>query len=781
MSDLHLWLFAHYNTAESSIYLQSVSRKEVSNGDYQHKNYLLNRLSDIVESLYLFAELGQTHLHHKFGDSRKDEVLKVINHLLKDPLIQSYFKKRDRLQRHDISLMLMNHPDLDTIIFHEIEYMNFGRMSFIHWLKEKGFRIEFHVPYNPNLPEVHKYWNSVYSVISNIGLDEVSNNHETIELAGSKFAHFYESKSSRDLCDDIRLKIMEFQTPHDFAKYQQTNPDAFLAVEPETVRRVVDQHKSLAFESPVGKFIYHLQFCTLENDELNLNYETYVELLTSGIIDSGAASGSGALGLLLDLDDYFSGVESMGEIKDRIEALAELELITRTIDKVNSEDAGRNRFKRYMLNPFRSFSYLNQDRYQVTIHQLMDLTDKLEKTLRYLLLEENAVIDVNDYFAKWKKFIEYESVESNDQRLWLDIFSETYPEHWEFSMQELLQLIYLEAAARVKENEKIKSVASVQEIILGENHRHLHLTNLTQMNFPERHHAKLSEFFTYTDVKECVQSHPVQQSKYLYYLLVDYTVSHSFHDLGVYRIYQILSQFHGDITFSWIKNLEEDSFRNVFLDILADLYTDGKIINYTAKQDEVELDVVTEKQIESTVKENLEGKIPNLYWLDHDFCSKKFFLTAIIEQQPIYESDFHHRLLFSKIGKLFSYSKKERDKLRKYIYPLFPQWTYTLKENLIDTEYKTELRQYKTFENISYPKELRSLQILRSVYRENRRRKARNQYRREKTFNNRELLKQFAENVKTHHVVAEPGNHCKMCPHLTSCLEGMYAIDNAKK
>ena len=471
-----------------------------------------------------------------------------------------------------------------------------------------------------------------------------------------------------------------------------------------------------------------------------------------------------------------SGTETIYEIKDRLLLLTEFEQLSRSFDRENAEDVGRNRMKRYMLNPFRAFAFLNQDRYEVTIHQLIELVEKLEQTLKYFLIEENETINVNEYFSRWKSYLE-QHINGEGISFWIEVINTRYPEDWNFAIEELLQLIYLEVSSVSDEKQTIRSMDSVLEIILEESTPSLHITNITQMNFPEKYRTSISEFFDYTEIKECIQENIEERAEYLYFLYVDFTVAHSFEQLSIYQLYQILSQFTGDITLSLIKNLDKHSFRNIHFDILADLYCNGEIIAYEAPSNEWQPEKENSTLSKPFSVEKIAGKIPDLYWLDHDFCSKKFFLTTFIEQQPVYHHEFHQRFIFSKIGKLFSYSKDEREQFRKYIYPLFPNWTYTLKENLIDLEYKTELRHYKTFENISYPKEMKSLQILRTVYRENRRTKARNQYRRDK-FNDKELIKQFEKNIDTKHVVAEPGNHCKMCPHLDSCVEGMYAIDN---
>lgn len=776
LRDAQRLIFGDFSTAKFNIHFQSLLRKEILNKDYKHKTYLLNRLSSIVESYYIFAELGKRQINYDFKDSQKNEVMHLINFLLKRTETKEYLDQKSNLTKKMISRRLVDHDHLDKLMFYEIEYMNFGRMSFIYWLREKGFQIEFHVPYEKRLKNVHRYWESVYSTITNGSLDEVAEDSIS-DKPGIKFGYFYENEkiSSKD---QIELKIMEFETPYDFSQYIKLKPESLIAIESEKVRTLIENYKSKVYENDVGKFFYHIQFCSFENGEIYGTYEIFTELMTSDFVKTKSVKGKDALSLLIDLQEYMSGIKTVNDLKKRLKPLMELEYVSRSMDKENSEDAGKNRMKRYMLNPFRAFSFLNQTRYEITIHQLFELVVVMENVLKSFLIEENGTKNVNEYFNRCKTFIDHKIQDSEEKEFWSNIFENKYPDDWEFSIREMLDLIYLEVSSLTDDTKKVRNINSIQEIIFEENTHSLHVTNITQMNFPEKLHTKISDFFDYTEFKKCIKAQDFKPDKYLYFLWVDFMVSRSIEQLGIYRLYQIISQFDGSITLSWIKNLEKSGLRNIHLDILSDLYCDGKIETYKAPIEEWKPGISNNVEKKAFAEEVIKGKIPDLYWLDHDFCSKKFFLTTFIEQQPIYENDFHHQLLFSRIGKLMSYSRASRMEFKKNIYPLFPHWTETKKDNLIDTEYKTELRQYKTFENISYPKAMNRLQILRSVYRENRRTKARNRYNKYQPFNDKELIKQFKDNIKTFHVVAEPGNHCKMCPHLNSCIEGMYAVDN---
>lgn len=777
-------LFSAFHDVETRIYLQAQCREAILKGKFNNEKYLLDRIPSIVDSYYYFADLGIEKITLSFEDSSKNEIKEIINHLLQDPITLNYVNLKLKYDKEEIARKLMGSTHLKKIIFYEIDSIHFSRMIFIHWLSSKGFSVEFRIPYQQKFRNIYKYWENVYRIITNQKTDKFKAHPGTEMKNGQKFSCFYENMNL-NVDDRKDVRIVEFETPYDFASYFEEKPDKFIAVNPAEIEPLIEASRVPLYEDGVGKFIYHIQFCRIKNGKVYLSFETLTELLTSSWIYTKNSAGTKALALLIDLQEYMSGIETIEEVKERLQRLLELEIVSQAFDRENAEDAGRIKMKRYMLNPFRTFAFLNSDRYQITINQLLELVDLLERFCKYLILEENATMNVNEYFKRWVAILERQLGNREDMDAWKGLFLKEYPDTWEFAIQELLQLLYLRISAKTDKKRKIIPISAVQEMILDKNHlQPLHLTNLSHMNFPESYSTSFTDLFTYSELKACIQLTPYNKSVFYHSLWVDYAMVQNFEELGIYRLYTILKDYQGPIIISWIKHLQEDDFRNVILDILADLYCDGKIVTY--ESNEVSLPEYIENRIlpEEIAKAEtapLKGKIPGLFWLDHDFCSKKFFLTAIIEQQQVYETDFHHRLLFSKIGKLFSFSKAEKEEFKELIFPLFPLWTRTHKENMIDTEVTFPFRKYKTYENISYPHEMKGLHILRSVYRENRRTKARNQYRKDRGFQDKELLKQFSENISTFQVKGEPGNHCKMCPHLQSCTEGMYSIDSSNQ
>lgn len=786
LDDFGTKLFSGYRTGITQIYLQSQIRNQIHQDKYKQKAYLLNRIPTIINTVYALADLGVSNLSFSNESDRKTEIIQLMSALMKDPVIQTYHSQKEMLTKQQISTILCGHDGLNKISFYEIEYLNYGRMNLIHWLCSKGFEIEFYIPYNKELPSLYEFWQMTYEVATQQDIAELIEHEGIQNNNGARFAQFNEGENTV-VNDRKDVEIIEFQSPRDFAFYFQSTTDKIAAINPDDVNRIVDNTISKLYENDYGKFVYYLQFCKVTDETIRVNYDNLLELVTSAWISTRIVKGKDALALLKDLESYMNGVETIADVKERLVQLSQLDMISKTFDNENAAEAGRNRMKRYMLNPFRTFAFLQQGRYKVTINQLIELIEQTEKICLRLLLHESKVEFVTNYFNNWETVLEQykDKWDSEAYDFWKSVFVQKYPDDWEFAIQELLSLIYLTAANR-DENQPINihSMPTLPFNIMARNsNQAIHITNLTLMNFPENHHTMITAFFSYSEMKEIVTQSVADNQlvkSLLHALLVDFSVSENFNKLGNYQIYNILSNYKGPVKFSWIKHLQENDFRNVYLDILADLYQDGVVNTYRIKE-KLEVNSPENKQDRFSYPnsiDKLKGKVPNLFWLDHDFCSKKFFLTALIDQQPVYESEFHQQFVFSKIGRLFSMSQAERNEFQTLIYPLFPQWTFSKKENLIDTEYLVKLGVYKDYENISYPKEINRLHILRSVYRLNRRTKARNQYRKYTAFNEAEVLKQFKDNVGQYEVKAEPGNHCKMCPHIQSCSEGVYAIDN---
>ncbi|WP_396276597.1 hypothetical protein [Haloimpatiens lingqiaonensis] len=115
------------------------------------------------------------------------------------------------------------------------------------------------------------------------------------------------------------------------------------------------------------------------------------------------------------------------------------------------------------------------------------------------------------------------------------------------------------------------------------------------------------------------------------------------------------------------------------------------------------------------------------------------------------------------------------------MFSMFPQWNETTKENLLITDnYYGDIRDYRIFENIYYPKFIKRLQILYSKYIVTEKYRIRNRYN-ENTLNSNKEFEKFLEGYINNDNISYSGKHCTMCPYLNMCLEGEYVIDRYRR
>src|SRR5699024_8689291 len=396
---------------------------------------------------------------------------------------------------------------------------------------------------------------------------------------------FKQNQSNIEVNDRVDVDVIEFNSPTDFVHYYKNHKEHLLAISPKDINRIVQHTNSSIYEDNLGKFIYYIKNCKIENGQIFLEYDILIELITSEWIKTSNLDGNNALSLLIDLRDYMYGVKTTSEVIDRLKSLQQLDLVSKTFDKENSADTDRNHLKRYMLNPFRSFNFIHTDRYSVTINQLIELVERLEITLRYLILEDGKTLNVNDYFARWLNTLE-NVPKSERKQLWVTVFEEAVPDEWSYANDELLALIYLLASYKLNEQTTIYDISHLQEIILSNKHTlKLHLTNITQINFLEKHKTTITDLFTYNELKEILNESTDKQQRAtaLHSLWVDYMVVENFSELGSYQLYNMLAYYEGLMVFSWIKHLKDEDMRSVYLDILEDIYSKQGIKKYERK------------------------------------------------------------------------------------------------------------------------------------------------------------------------------------------------------
>ncbi len=777
-------LFEKWNHPHTEVYLKSKIRDFLKQKHpYEHWSFYEKRVEEYYSSFLFVVELGGVKLVSDDSLSLNQDqklLLLLVEELLKDEYVVDYFRERAMLSKSVLATVFNVQNPIEKIYVHHFDYIDAGRMMLFHLFDQIGIKVIFMIPYNSTFPELFKSWKMVYeSFPVKRDLWQKLNSGSTNK--GLKFASYVDSKPIIGTEDDRTITFDLYTHPTEFKEFLIENPimdnkNDVITIFDENLNRYASLTKNDSFYSlRYGQFFLAIQNCEKTTNGIRFSYDDFVNLLTSGWVQSGGVNGEKALSLLIDLRSYLEDVESFPDLLDRLQRLIEFQEMGQIYDDLAKEQAGRNKLKQYLANPFRAFPQMHMSRYSITIRQLIECTKDLARKMNKLLLELDEKRNVKEYIQDLLNI--YQSV-NND---WLSEAKEkfevlnkvTVPEDWTFGKEELFQFLSFYLGKKSNNHNIISNFDQlIGKVLHGED---IHVTGLSFKTFPWKA-PELPSLLTHTWLKKSILTNFISQNRErrLNALVVDFYSRKVTRHTAIYSIYHLLAYAKGNVTLSFIEDLNEKDGPSIYYTILEELY----------KTDKVEMEKNVEKwdweeptlHEKPTLSKELFGRIPDLLWLDSDFCKKKFFMNAIIEQHPIYEQDFHQQQVFATIGKLLAEQGDGIEEVRETLYPLFPQWTNSLKDNLIDTSSAKGLREYKSHENMYYPAALRRVQTLFSRYEVTKNWKASEQYNKN-TFKLNKHLEELEQSISVYEVEAQSGHHCRMCPFLTVCKEGEYVID----
>lgn len=776
-------LFPKWHGSYTDLYLASkirvFIRQNVSSAE-EAKVYEQS-MQEIVESFRFVTELHMTKLP-VFDDTKRSFKFfaQLTEELRQDPFVKECLFELTSISKPIIAARLKIQP-LNKVYVHHFDYIDAPRMMLFHLLQQLGIQVIFCIPFHQEKTELFASWKTIYEKVSHSNYDSWERVEGSEVCNGSKFAGYLDraAKQEEDLTD---VRIMNFPYPTTFKDYLDKHPisdeSAVLAVHDEDLNMYTSRFQSDHFYvTSYGKFLLSLGTCRKTKNGIYLDYTAFVNMMTSGWIRSGTVLGEQALSLLIDLREYMEGVETFQGILERLHSLVELQEVSDVFDEAAKLQTDRNRLKKYVSNPFRAFSYVHRDRYSITVKQLIDCTKDLARKVNRLLLGEQETRNIATYLNDLQKI--YDSVKENWEPKAKEkietLLSTDIVMQMELGKEEMFQFLALSLGVQEEPEDHLQKIRNFDQLIgLSLNKEEMHVTGLSLNTFPWKS-PEVPKFLNHTWLKKCIQHTFTarNQEKRLHALVVDFYSRESARTTALYALYHVLAYTKGRVTFSYIENLQEKDAPSIYLSVLQELY--GKETEQFEEETDItfeELDYAEEKPDVSPLQ-----NVPDLIWLDKDFCYRKFFLNAVIEQHPIYERSFHQQQVFATISKLLSEQGEGMQEVEETIFPLFPHWTPALKKNLVETNRVTGLREYKSYENVYYPKAMRNVQKLWSKYEVTRRSKVKNQYKND-TFQVKEHLKELRGEINEKYIPVEGGHHCRMCPYLHVCTEGEYPIDD---
>jgi hypothetical protein len=779
-------LFSDWYHPHTEVYIRSVIRDFlISKTRETQYAYLRKHIDDFYKSVMYLIEMGGVKLHdfnnmNLSGDQTL--LIDIMDMLQRDTIVQKYYHKRASLNTEEIKQTLNLGSNIRKVYIHHFDYIDGPRMMFFHLLASLGLEVNFCIPFNPEQPELYKTWESIYQSVTGIEADSwecIENSHVS---KGSAFASYLRQKKFQQRDYDLaNLNFMEFDHPTHFKEFLDSRPikknvHDVIAIYDEELNIFTDQKNSRHFyATPYGKFFLALQNVKKTSEGIFCDYDDYVNLMISGWVQAGNVNGQKALTMLVDLKGYMDGTGSITEILERLQALVEFQEISHIFDDMGKEQSGKNRIKRYLSNPFRAYPLAHISRYDITVKQLIECTKDLGRKLNSLILLDGEKRNVQAYVLEIEKM--FLTVKDNwdaeaAEKL-QNLFRANLPIEWSFRQEELFQLLSFYLGSDKNNFDKIQNFDQLVGIALSSNK--IHVTGLSYTSFPWKN-PDLPVLINHTWLKKCITKSYISKNKEirLNSLLVDYYSRKLTRNRALYGIFHLIAYSEGELTFSYIDHLRENDGPSIYLTILKELY-DSTFLDEVIS-DEEELDWPEADDSEERIPLQVFEGIPDLNWLDNDFCSRKFFLNSFIEQHPVYEQDFHQQIVFSTIGKLLSEQGDGEKEVREVLFPLFPQWTNAHKHNLLDITKVAGLRSYKSFENIYYPKAMSRIQRLFSRYEVGENWKAKYQYDHDR-LNLEQNVEDFLKKTSKNDVKVRSGHHCRMCPYLHVCEKGEFVID----
>lgn len=777
-------LFPEWNHPHTELYLRSLVRDYiVKNVKEEEQTYYNKRVQDFYLSIRYVVEFGGLPLHH-FPELSKEQTLLVsmYKELSKNPIITNYFYERTTLNQAKVNKRLNLANGIETIYFHHFDYLDGIRTMLMQLLKQIGYEVVCYIPYQPEKTNLYKNWLSIYTYLSGSTHEQWNCVEDSIPQGGTKFAHYLDKNVEVADVDRADLTFLHFDHPTNFKEFLKVSPikkniHEVITVFEENLNIYTDHTvRSHFYATTYGKFFLALQNCKKTGDGIIFTYDDFVNMMISGWVQSGGINGSKALTLLIDLRDYMEGASTFDEVLDRLQDLLTLQEFSGAFDALGKEQADRNSLKLYLSNPWRAFPYVHSSRYDITIRQLIECTKDLLRKANRLLLGEQEKQNVQAYLLELQRIFSSlrDNWEEEISKKFEVLFKADIPLTWEFGKEELFQLLTLYLASEEEEIEKIKNFDQlIGKTFIAE---HIHVTGLSLKTFPWKS-PSLPALLSHTWLKKCIHKSFISNNRdvRLQALLVDFYSRKVARNTAVYALYHLLAYSTGKITFSYIDELQVNDGPSIYFTIFEELYQSNSELIVQSEVKDWKWDLPVSMKKEEIPIELLES-IPDLFWLDHDFCHKKFFLNSFVERHPIYEKDFHQQIVFASVGKLLSEQGEGEESLKEVVFPLFPQWTNAHKQNLLDTTFSKGLRRYKSYENIYYPRAMKRLQSLYSRNEVTNNWKAKYRYDHESSKID-DLIKEFKESVSDKKVKAKAGTHCRMCPFLHVCEEGEYVID----
>lgn len=731
------------------------------------------------------------------------ESLFNVKTILVNNYIEGIKKTYEEKSINILNIIKNNEINIKKIYIYNLNTIDVKRYLMIEKLKSIGYEIVFRIPYFQNLNVVNKCWDMIYKNDEIFYIDKSKIYSNSIK-ENVKYLEFLEGNRIQQNNNE-NIIVKNYREVSDFLN--DVNDNVIVTFYKDSLKSCMKRNKlklrNHAYKTSIGRFIYYIYKCEVKNNDVRLDFNLFRELITSGWIEYKEWNGNRLSAFLVDNEEYFSGVQTIDEIIDRILKIKDAEEVQNIFEEQSKNRIKKNETKAFLSNPFRAFGYLNMGKYNITANYMYEIAAKLKRFLLKEFDEVNDVLDVEQHLNNMQLLFrnsayirELYKIGTDEEKNMLKkiyyILSTPSLFGERLHKNEIAELFY--SYLFLKEHDKedqendfsidqLEGVILRDKLFLHKLKRKICLADLSYIAY-EKHLEKYrisGKVFSDEEVEEVFKQSLIGRNKeiVLQGLCFKEKSKLAIESYIKFSLANLFINFDGKVELSWIESLRKDDSKSIILKQIENLYKSN--INIKQKLDKD--DLIIEKEFEEiysydekVINENHKN-LPEVAFRDLDFCGEKFLYSSIIQDYPIYYSDFHNRLVFSAIVSILKNSIEDGYvNICRYIFPLFPQWEDVVKKNILDCEYaRSNIKMYKYFDGINYPKNIDSLYLLKSKYAANENRKIRNKYNKEE-FSGDIYYKEFINDFLKEDDL-NSGRHCMMCSHCYVCRKGEFVID----
>lgn len=694
------------------------------------------------------------------------------------------------------------YPFIKRIYFYSMESLSADKVAFLEKLSEAGYEVIFRIPYSKQYTNIHECWRKVYEKF--VPQEEWVDLQPELLESTSALKEFLEGKN---VDSSLKRKIYyhEMAEPILFKKYLQEHPmdrklQEYIASQDEALnehfRDEIQKENQIShfYETPLGRFVNKLYSLKFDDEHVYMDYETFITMMSSGIIVISGAndtiiSGSRSIGLLSELGNYMEGVKTLEEILERLDDYVLLSAMNKEFEEQGRSKAERNRVKRYLQNPFRAFGFVYNGGYNITLNQLIELANKLQAVIRKLLIEVSPITNMEAHVEAFKDLITQSQIittlgdEENSENI---VFINIYRKFFGILNKQLI-------ATKIYDLEDINEYVALRTVvesadeaqgklilIKGIEHilgmcvngvENVYLCDLSTINMNAYINNRMSSklLFSLDELKSYsknVMAHELEEKtgKILDITKIAMNQTQNFIKYGMIIL---MTYYKGHLHFGWIKNMNVHDTPWYLLNIIRSLSEVEEVESAVELEEAYIMQPPEEAEEVTTAADQIYDYISPLAWKDLETCELRFYYSNMLNHYPVYHEDFTQRQAFAQLCKMMEETVHGKENVKQFIYPLFPQWNDTLKQNMVDIQEAKPLKKYISYDNVEFPEQMIGIQYL-SRYKPILNERS--------TIQKQEMLTSWLRHSKTG-LKAHAGIHCDRCPHQLLCREGELAIE----